>query len=419
MHNPEAANVLSLTPGQVLLGEVKHILPDQSAIVRLGSMDVHAKLEASLTVSQKSWFQVQPTSQPITLKVLQGLDQRQPASEKNVSSMLQTFGLKQGKKEEQMLRFFLQEKLPISKSNLQEGLQVMRQLGGSEKTLQSLQVSLIKGWPLTTETIQAVRAFLFEAPLQHKITELLPLMPTERQGQALQSLITQFNQEELEKPNLLRSLFQLLGLENEKQLSVHLRGLEKVDQSLQQQPNQQVIQQNLKIQLQQLMLDSTISLQAKEKVQALITHITGQQLFMNVEGGQGQVHHLLFQLPFAFNEQVETLSGQIEGRKNKKGQIDPENCRLLFYLQLPSLGETCADVHIHSKRVSISLYNEGKQKALLQEIKTSLGKALDKLGYSLTSLMWKEAKPSSMLDPKTQQRPFYLHSGFKGVDIRI
>jgi hypothetical protein len=420
MHHPKAVNVLSLTPGQVITGEVKRILPDQSAIVKFGSMDVHAKLEAPLIVGQRSWFQVQPVSQPITLKVLQGLDQRQPASEKNISSLLQVFGLKEGKREEQLLRFFLQEKLPISKTNLQESLQIMKQLGTSEKTLQSLQVALIKGWPLTSETTQAVRSFLFEPSLQQKIAELTPLLPSERQVRELQTLNTPFNQEQLEKPNLLRSLFQLLGLENEKQLSIHFRGFEKLDQQLQQLPQQQlVLQQNIKIQLQQLMLDTTLSNQAKEKAESLITHITGQQLFMNVEGSQGQVQHLLFQLPFSFNKQLETLYGQIEGRKNDKGQIDPDNCRLLFYLQLPALGETCVDVHIRAKMISISLYNEGEHKAWLQELKPSLNGALEKLGYSLTSLVWKEANASTIFDPKNQKRPLYLQGGFKGVDIRI
>lgn len=420
MHHPKAVNVLSLTPGQVITGEVKRILPDQSAIVKFGSMDVHAKLEAPLIVGQRSWFQVQPVSQPITLKVLQGLDQRQPASEKNISSLLQAFGLKEGKREEQLLRFFLQEKLPISKTNLQESLQIMKQLDTSEKTLQSLQVALIKGWPLTSETTQAVRSFLFEPSLQHKINDLTPLLSSERQVRELQILSTPITQEQLVKPNLLRSLFQLLGLENEKQLSTHLRGLEKIDQQLQQIPQQQlVLQQNLKIQLQQLMLDTTLTNQAKEKAEALITHITGQQLFMNVEGSQGQVQHLLFQLPFLFNKQLETLYGQIEGRKNDKGQIDPDNCRLLFYLQLPALGETCVDVNIRAKMISISLFNEGEHKAWLQELKPSLNGALEKLGYSLTSLVWKEANASAIFDPKNQKRPMYLHGGFKGVDIRI
>jgi hypothetical protein len=425
---PTSSHVLSLTPGQVLMGEVTKILPDQSALVRFGSMQIHAKLNAALEVGQKSWFQVQPVSDPITLKILPVQPQRQQASEDNLGSLLRFLGLKSGKLEEQLVRFFLQEKLPLTKPILHKSLEYLQQMGKQEQTLPAIQMVLHKGWPLTKEIVQAVRTFLFEPPLQQKITELLPLLP-QAQSKTLQALFTQMpesksslasSQNETLGTNLVRSFFQLLGLGNEKELVTKLIGFEKADL-----PQIQQTQQNMKFQLQQLLNDPTLSAQAKERMEALVSHITGQQLFMSTDGNQGPFHQLLFQFSFPLNKQFETIYGQIEGKKNNKGQIDPENCRLVFYLQLSSLGETCVDVNIRSKTVSITIFNEHQHKEWLHEIKPTLSDSLQGLGYSLSSLSWKEASQGPLQSKDqgqgntSQRNPYSLRQQYQGVDIRI
>jgi hypothetical protein len=441
---PIASHVLSLTPGQVLMGEVTKILPDQSATVRFGSMQVHAKLDAALEIGRKSWFQVQPISNPITLKLIPVQPQRQQASEDSLGSLLRFLGLKNGKQEEQLVRFFLQEKLPLTKPILQKGLELLQQMGKPEHTLPSIQMSLSKGWPLSKEVVGAIRTFLFEPPLQQKVTELLPLLP-QAQRHALQAFFTQLHDQsndgrinqqtdvtipssksslasshnEIQGANVLRSFFQLLGIGNEKELVANLSGLEKAVQ-----PQNQQAQHNMKLHLQQLLNDSTLSTQAKERVEALVSHITGQQLFMSMEGNQGLFHQLLFQFSFPVNQQLDTIYGQIEGRKNKKGQIDPENCRLIFYLQLSSLGETCVDVHIRSKMVSITIFNENQHIEWLQEAKPELNVALQGLGYSLSSMSWQEVSHSPVQGKDQsqgapQRNPYSLRQQYKGVDIRI
>lgn len=438
---PSASHVLSITPGQVLMGEVTKILPDQSAMVRFGSMQIHAKLDAALEVGRKSWFQVQPISDPITLKILPVQPQRQQASEDNLGSLLRFLGLNSGKIEEQLVRFFLQEKLPLTKPILHKSLEFLQQMGKQEQTLPAIQMVLHKGWPLTKEVVQAVRTFLFEPPLQQKITELLPLLP-QTQRNTLQTFFTQerdqsfgrptqqtdvtfpssksslaSSQNETQGTNPLRSFFQLLGLGNEKELVTKLIGFEKADQ-----PQIQQNQQNMKFQLQRLLNDPTLSVQAKERMEALVSHITGQQLFMSTEGNQGPFHQLLFQFSFPLNQQFDTIYGQIEGRKNTKGQIDSENCRLLFYLQLSSLGETCIDVHIRSKMVSITIFNEHQYKDWLHEMKPKLNDALQGLGYSLSSLNWKEPSHGPLQDKGQgvpQRNPYSLRQPYQGVDIRI
>jgi hypothetical protein len=424
---PTSAHVLSLTPGQVLMGEVTKILPDQSAMVRFGSTQIHAKLEVPLEVGRKSWFQVQPTSHPITLKILPAYDQRRQASEKNLGPLLQLLGLKNGKKQEQLTQFFLQEKLPMSKSVLQKSDELLQQMGKPQQTLPSIQIAINKGWPLSKEVVQAIRTFLFESPLHHKIADVLPMLP-QAQGKALQATSVQLtevpfqleetpshsSEKEVQRPNVLRSFFQMLGLENERNL------VSKLQNQLHQQIQQdQKAHQNIKVQLQQLLHDPAISAQAKEKTEVILAHITGQQLFMSTEGNAGLFHQLLFQFSFQFKQKLETLYGQIEGKKNKQGQIDPENCRLIFYLQLASLGETCVDVHIRSKMISITIFNEQQQKEWLQEIKPKLTDALQHLGYNLGNLSWKEPSNGPAQGQGIQNNPYSLRQQYQGVDIRI
>ncbi|MCK9906955.1 hypothetical protein MXD63_44060, partial [Frankia sp. Cpl3] len=46
------------------------LYPDSTALVQVGGMQVHARLEASLEAGQKAWLQVQPSSDLLTLKIL-------------------------------------------------------------------------------------------------------------------------------------------------------------------------------------------------------------------------------------------------------------------------------------------------------------------------------------------------------------
>ena len=49
---------------------------------------------------------------------------------------------------------------------------------------------------------------------------------------------------------------------------------------------------------------------------------------------------------------------QWSGRKRKDGSIDPDYCRILFYLDLEQLKETVIDMQVQNRVIKISVLNE-------------------------------------------------------------
>lgn len=526
--NPSSQS-LTFIVGQVLRGEVAQILPDQSAVIKFGSMNVHAKIETALELGQKSWFQVQSQNHPITLKMLPASkDFSSNEGKQDIPSLLSFFGMKKGAVQEQILQFFIQQKLPMEKKMMQQLPALVQELGGrTEDNLRAIQMAIHKNVPVTKETIQSIRTFLFDAPLHQQMQEVMKLLP-EKQAQLIKSLLSEVSEPmPMNGREVLSNFLKTLGVQNEKDLVSSLlkniiappkenlspstlgsqtnqtqasqtqtnqtqasqiqasqiqasqtqasqtqasqiqanqntanlasqtiaannetqssannekteigRGPNPQNQtseahrgSLQQQGNSIEIKgnelnqaksiENVKFQLQQMLTDPLIATEVKEKAQNLIHHITGQQLFLHHDSEQGPFYQLLFQLPFILQQQEKTLYGTIEGRKNNKGEIDRENCRMIFYLQLQSLGETCVDVQIINSYVSITIFNEKQQREWLGEMKEKLSSALDKLNYTLSSLIWKESIPAKASLQRTNHPYYHASKTTGGVDIRL
>ncbi|MEC5422710.1 hypothetical protein QGM71_04270 [Virgibacillus sp. C22-A2] len=110
------------------------------------------------------------------------------------------------------------------------------------------------------------------------------------------------------------------------------------------------------------------------------------------------------------------LNLEIEGRKTAEGEINPDYCRILFYLDLANLKETIIDMNIQKRAVAVTIFNDTDQlKDLSISIQPVLKEGLQDLNYQLSTVAFKPIKKSD--DPikaKTAYQPSY-----KGVDFRI
>ncbi|MFC4557099.1 hypothetical protein ACFO3D_02595 [Virgibacillus kekensis] len=114
------------------------------------------------------------------------------------------------------------------------------------------------------------------------------------------------------------------------------------------------------------------------------------------------------------------LAGDIqldfEGKKNEDGKINPDFCRILFYLDLANLKETIIDMSIQKRSVTVTVYNDhGLTNSMVASLKPMVKEGLDKLDYQLSTVLVKpihETKSGNNASHTYQQ-------SYQGVDYRI
>lgn len=85
----------------------------------------------------------------------------------------------------------------------------------------------------------------------------------------------------------------------------------------------------------------------------VLNRITAQQLMSH---DAGPIQQLFMQVPLPDHQS--DLTVEWSGRRNKDGHIDPNYCRILFYLDLAQLKETVVDMQIQNRVVKVSVYNQ-------------------------------------------------------------
>lgn len=165
----------------------------------------------------------------------------------------------------------------------------------------------------------------------------------------------------------------------------------------------------------------------RENAQQLLQHITGQQLFMTADRSSHFSHLTLF-FPLLDEDGDQTAAINIQSRKGKHGEIDAENCRMLFDLNMNSLGNTLIDVQVTNKIISLQVHNDHPFiSQLLEEGRESISEALHKVGYQLSSVKsvpYPEPSNSSEkanINPNVNAAKSSLYSAkpYKGMDVRV
>jgi hypothetical protein len=157
----------------------------------------------------------------------------------------------------------------------------------------------------------------------------------------------------------------------------------------------------------------------KETIESLVHRITGQQLLAQE---QGPIQQIFMQIPFRFGNHITDVTIQWQGKKQKSGSIDPNYCRILFYLDLQLLKETVIDVHIQNRVVNISIINETPGLAkVVAAMQPMLKASLEKQRYILSNVKvihpekeYKSNDPPIRFSANQLSQEFY-----SGVDYRV
>lgn len=205
----------------------------------------------------------------------------------------------------------------------------------------------------------------------------------------------------------LQSILQMLGYQHEHDVVRFLQG-ELTKETL--------FSERLKallLNLQQQELPQSL----KEQVNQTLHRLTGQQLLAQEQ--TGPFHQLIMQIPLSIGVFQTDMTLQWEGKKKASGELDPDYCRILFYLTLARLEETIVDVQIQNRVVAVSIYNEQeKPQALIDLLIPSLKRSLADQQYQLLSVKWK--KMDDVQQPQHTTKNVYQQSvSYQGVDVRI
>lgn len=163
----------------------------------------------------------------------------------------------------------------------------------------------------------------------------------------------------------------------------------------------------------------------REAAQNLVQQITGQQLLLSAERqNTAMMSHMTLFVPMKGQDGETTAKVHIEARRGRRGELDPDNCRLLFDLDMRHMGRTVVDVQVVDRSVSLRLLNDDPEVAeLIEDAKGEAADGLRSAGYrlmSLTAAPYPERPAAETSAPEAGQAPggAYAAKLYKGIDYR-
>jgi len=378
------------TPGQYAKGQVLQVLPNQHAVFLIDGMKVLAKVEMDMVVGDRVWLQVKSAGQPTEFKLLT------KSTKDGIQDLTRALGIQVGAGEKELMAKLIEEKIPITPKTWESTASVFKELGGSANDLELLLLAMKKGYPVSKEVLLGLKTFLqgngflsmvdsLRQELQSNNISPQDLTPAKNLELLLSKLTATLHPQQVNRDRILQGL-----------ISIHT--LDSLQQEL--------------IQWRSSIQDQPALASMREKAEQLLQFITGQQWMM--QSTENMIQQMVLHIPLKpFGERAFV---QLEGKQKEKGELDPENCRLLFYLDLTHLGDMIMDIRIVNRVVSMDVYGNHPEGNHFQEYKTELQEDLKRLGYHLSVL--KVNRKDHGENAALQAQPV-IGSSYKGVDYRI
>lgn len=144
----------SLRPGQIVQGKILKIYPNHRAQLQIGSQKMVAQLEAPLAVGERYHFQVGNTKDVIQLKVI-GTNLKNESAE-NVAQLLNELNIKESRATTQFVQTLLNEKIPFTKQQLQQAIQLLQRANSSPEAQRILIEMIGRQLPMTESVFNAL-----------------------------------------------------------------------------------------------------------------------------------------------------------------------------------------------------------------------------------------------------------------------
>lgn len=191
--------------------------------------------------------------------------------------------------------------------------------------------------------------------------------------------------------------------------------------AVQENPANLSVKDSLKSVLLQILDTPDAPPQLQEAARQMVQQLTGQQLLLNTDRTAPFAQVTIF-LPFGGTEGEETATVQIQSRRGKRGELDPDNCRLWFDLHMSALGKLMVDVQVADKKVILQIHSTDEGTGtFFEQREEEISSAIETAGYRLVAL-----RTLSFPEGEEEQKQPVLQSGavyappeYKGVDYRV
>ncbi len=409
--------------GQILFGKINTLYPNQIAEVQIGHQKIVAQLETPLQTGERYLLQVQQHTGHLLLKVVDSPATPTMNGKETAKQIVSHLGVSINTESIELADFLLKNQFPITKDSLQLAMQWLKQVDVPKEGVMAIKTMYMQQLPFVEEVFNALftqaKGESFHGMLRQLLTEIslsanettttvqlkgvLESLVAPKQGQT--QMANWGNSPEV--TTQLKDIVKLLGLQFEHVLAnAHRLPSAELNEEL-------TTLKPLLFKLLQEQQPATV----KELADQMVNRITAQQI-MSQENGPLQ--NLLLTLPLQLGNFETDLTLQWSGRKRKDGSMDPNYCRILFYLELEQLQETMIDMQVQNRVIQIVVFNEQSER--IERAATPfiglLRKNLEEKDYKLTGVLFENTiKKQSVENQK--QLMFKTVSSYSGVDIRI
>lgn len=420
-------NTLSLQHGEIVLGRIVKFLPNEQAILQIGSKAITAQLEASVEALKSYWFQAYIKDSKIKLKVIaQSFQGRAlPLHEQ----LLQTQKLPVTSETTAFLKQLIKEQIPFTNKQLKQGVEWLLQLKNSEgfhsieEEINTLLFVIKRKWPITESIIESIRT----ASKSSFVFSMYELFQALNNGEGLtesnRSLL-RFLQHFISNGTDKNSLSSFISVNNVldtnrhefkqflKQITVQL-GLH-LENTLKKGVREEIEQQ--RVAFKSLLIEAikgTKDDDLRLKMENVLSHLNGQTLLSH---DQGPLTHFYLFIPLILKGWLTDWKMQFFGKKRMDGTIDPNFCRIVFDLKLKNIEKSLIDVLIQHKVITIHIYNNHLSNNTVTPFIKTLREKLRESGYQLSSIT---VSPYSQNVLGKDIKPFIQQKGYEKVDIKV
>lgn len=466
-----AEGILSFKLNQLITARILEIFPDQTAKILYDGTALHAKLDAPLAKGNQYLFEVAEKSGTIVLKKVD-VD----PVKSSVEQILHKWNLPATETNKAAIDFAFLEKIPLTKENFIQVRDILKLSAEfplqEKKAIVTRMIELML--PAKMETVQSVAKSLrstssfiemktlFETlvPFMHKnqqiaktVNLLQHIYGFESKGSSSKGVpAASFNQQRLEMQSVADDLSQIRPapqetktlLSGSKELPdmIHVSKKEEtvLTKEMKRQPVNEFLQavekwlrksglmheKNLLLNPLQVKHEETLKSQllylqqhadfmelpehVLSKTEQALTKLTSQQL-QNVQMNDN-IQQFNLQIPFSQNENPKEITVRWEGKKQSGNRLNPDHCRMLFWLEMKNLKEVAVDVQIQNRVVSLRVFNSHPFiEKLSGPLIATLKKSMKEMNYTLSSVTFAH-NPKEVNHSK---KP----ASYKGLDLRV
>lgn len=193
----QANQPMTLRQDQIFHGTINKIFPDQTAELQVGNQKLIAKLEVPLKVGDAQFFQVTNTGATPELKVVTGPMSAQVPLTQQMTQLLEAMNLPKTTEMQQVLGSFMKMQLPISKEQLMQAEQWLKNLPANVTKLDALQAmhKMVElKMPFTNDVFQALTQGAKTSGMTTSLANLAQMLAQPGGNEALKTNIsTQIN----------------------------------------------------------------------------------------------------------------------------------------------------------------------------------------------------------------------------------